>query len=308
MQDLITLTSGPLTARFHPFGARLLHLSLNGGQNLVLAADPVAHPVWYACYPGAIVGPVANRITDGQVKVAGQTHQMPRNEGGATCLHSGPEGLHARTWQVAKHGADHVTFRCLLADDDCGLPGARDIRAQFQLIDATLRLTISATTDAATPMNIAHHPYWRLGNAADHRLMVPADHYLPVNARNLPTGMMASVANTGFDFRTPRALSADIDHNLCLSDAPTQSPQRVAVLTGTDGLRMQIKSTEPGLQVYAGAYLPCLPGTDIGPLAGIALEPQGWPDAPNQPQFPSVMITPETPYRQITEYCLDHAT
>lgn len=308
MQDDMTLTSGPLTARINPLGARIIHLSLGGSPNLVLAADPDAHPGWYDVYPGVIVGPVANRVRDGRITVDGHTHQMPQNEGGVTCLHSGPDGLHTRVWEVLGHSADHLTLRCVLPDGDCGLPGDRDIQAHFALIDATLRLTLTATTTKPTPMNIAHHPYWRLGDAADHLLTVRADRYLPVDDLNLPTGEIASVAGTDYDFRNPRPLPAGIDHNLCLADAPTPEPRHIATLTGADGLRMRIKTTEPGLQVYAGAYLPTLPGTDIAPLAGIALEPQGWPDAANQPGFPNIMISPDESYRQISEYCLDRAT
>jgi aldose 1-epimerase len=307
MQQSVTLSSGALSAVIEPFGARLVHLSLRGGPNMVLVADPVRHPGWHTCYPGVLVGPLANRVRGGVVRIGGHVYQMDLNEDAQTALHSGTEGLHARMWEVVGHQADRLCLACTLPDGACGLPGLRHISATFLLAGATFSLAITATTTAPTPINIAHHPYWRLGTAADHQLMVLADHYLPVDDTHLPTGEIAPVTGTDFDFRSPRALPPGIDHNLCLSSAAQSAPRPIATLTGTDGLRMRINSTEAGLQVYTGAFLPRLVGTDIGPLVGIALEPQGWPDAVNQPGFPETLILPDRPYRQITEYCFDRA-
>ncbi|MEL6209355.1 MAG: galactose mutarotase, partial [Pseudomonadota bacterium] len=122
-----------------------------------------------------------------------------------------------------------------------------------------------------------------------------------------PVGRLALSVGTAFDFRTGQPLPPEIDHNLCLARARRAVPAPVATLTG-DAATLTIDSTEPGLQVYSGSGLPTVPGTDIAPFAGVALEPQDWPNAVNTPGFPPVLITPGSPYRQITRYTLMPAT
>ncbi|MEL6884079.1 MAG: galactose mutarotase [Pseudomonadota bacterium] len=304
MTDLLTIASSRLVACFDPLGARMRVLQLDGGANLILDADPVLHPGWHDVYPGVVIGPVANRVRDGRVVIAGATHQMPQNEG-TTCLHSGPKGLHARTWRVSDHGDSSLTLNHALEDGEIGLPGVRNFTVTFEMQDTTLTVAFAATTTAPTPINMAHHPYWALGGTQ--RVQIAADSYLPVDADNLPTGRVAAVDGTGFDFRNARPLPPEIDHNLCLTGGRSAAPRHIATLTG-DHAHLHIASTAPGLQVYGGTHLPTLPGTDIRPGAGIALEPQGWPDAANQPAFPSIMVTPAQPYRETTRYTLMPAT
>lgn len=308
MTDHITLTLPDLQATFAAHGARLETLSYRGGPSLVLHADPVAHPQWRDVYPGAIVGPIANRVGRGAFTLNGERYQMPCNEDGMTALHSGPDGLDQHEWEVTEQSETAVTFRATLADGDGGLPANRAIEVSYRLDGATLSLDIRATSDAPTPINIAHHPYWRLGDASQHKLWVAADHYLPVDAHNIPKGEIAPLDNTAFDHRTARPLDPAIDHNLCLSDAPRPAPVHIATLSGADGLSLRIDSTEAGLQVYAGAHLPVIAGTDIAPFAGIALEPQGYPDAVNHGGFPAIICSPERPYAQKTRYHIDRAT
>ncbi|QFT59790.1 Aldose 1-epimerase precursor [Sulfitobacter sp. THAF37] len=310
----LTLRSEALTAHILPFGAALVGLHLAGGaDNLVLGfADPQDHariPV----YAGAVVGPVANRIAGGRLRVAGQTHQMPRNEGD-TCLHSGPEGLHARHWEVRAKDAARLCLGLTLPDGACGLPGKREITAQYALAGDTLTLALEATTDRLTAMNLAHHPYWTLdgrGDVSTHRLDVAATHVLAVDAQGLPTGKLRPVAGTALDFRCPRPVPRDapLDRNYCLSDASLAVPRHVATLTGATGTALQITTDAPGLQVYNGAFLPAtknaLPGgRGLRPFHAMALEPQYWPDAPNNPQFPQIMLAPGQLWRQTTCYRL----
>ncbi|MEO0667974.1 MAG: galactose mutarotase [Pseudomonadota bacterium] len=301
MTDSYTVSSDRLTARFEPLGSRIRALHLDGGPNLILDADAAA---FVAAYGGVLIGPMANRVRDGRVQIDGQTHQMPQNEG-ATCLHSGPHGAHARHWNVTGHGPRHLVLSLDLPDGACGLPGNRQITAAFAITGPTLSLSLHAVTDAPTPIAMAHHPYWALGGTPV--LHCPADHYLPTDAANVPTGDIAPVDGTTFDFRTGQPLPPDIDHNLCLARARRDTPERIATLTG-DAATLHIDSTEPGLQVYSGAGLPRIEGTDIAPFAGCALEPQDWPNAVNEPQFPHAMVTPDSPYRQITRYTLQPAT
>lgn len=308
MSKTITLTSRDLRATISTHGARIETLSYQSSASLTLCADPVLHPMWRDVYPGAIVGPVANRVAGGRVLLNGKEYQMPCNENSITALHSGPDGLDQRDWQVLSQSDSDVRLCCALKDGEGGLPGAREIQVHYALKDATLTLIITATADAPTPINIAHHPYWRLGNARDHRLQIAATHYLPVDATNIPTGQIAPVADTPFDHTVPRQLDPTLDHNFCIKDNATDAPTRLATLHGSNGVTLHIHSTEPGLQVYAGAHLPTLPGTDVAPFAGIALEPQGWPAAVNHPTFPPILCAPNHPYRQITQYCVERDT
>ncbi|MEP1353236.1 MAG: aldose epimerase family protein [Tateyamaria sp.] len=308
MSNQITIGSDRLRATLSRDGARLETLHLDGGPSLVLYADADQHPEWRDCYPGAIVGPIANRVRGGAFDLDGRSYQMPCNENGVTALHSGPDGIDRQDWALSEQQDSLVAFRLELADGKGGLPSARQVDVVYEITEATLRLEVSMTTERPTPAAFAHHPYWRLGHASAHKLQINATHYLPIDAQNLPTGALAPVANTAFDHRTAAAPHLGIDHNFCISNTRVEPAQPVATLTGADGLRLRIDSTEPGLQVYAGAFLPTLPGTGIEPGAGLALEPQGWPDTVNHQVFPSVLCTPERPYRQITLYHLDTVT
>jgi aldose 1-epimerase len=177
---------------------------------------------------------------------------------------------------------------------------------------AGLSITITALTDQKTPMNIAHHPYWALEpDQSKTMLSINARTYLPKDAKGLPTGEIASVANSAFDFTQPKPIgpAASLDHNWCLSTEKHTSPQHAATLRTTDGLQLDISTTEAGLQVYTGSGLPNLEaptsiGPKTGPNTGIALEPQGWPDAPNQPTFPTIMLDRNVTYQQITQYAV----
>ena len=305
---MIEISNDLLRARILPLGATLAGLWHQGLENsLVLGFSDPADYLRYPIYAGAIVGPFANRLGGAQARLDGQTFHMPANEGGKTTLHSGPEGLHAQRWLIAKQQTDAVTLTCDMPDGACGLPGNRKISAAYQLDGNRLLLQLSATTDATTLMNLAHHPYWSVDSNA--QLCVAADTYLPVNALNLPTGEIAYVTGTAFDYRRTRPIPKDMDHNLVLAAAPRPAPQHAATLTTRD-YQLQINTTAPGLQVYSGHGLPEIDadrctGRPIAANAGIALEPQLWPDAPNHPRFPSAILAPRENWQQLTEYCLD---
>ncbi|MEL6464554.1 MAG: galactose mutarotase [Pseudomonadota bacterium] len=300
-----TLRNARLAVNFDPDGARMRSVHLDDGPNLVLDVSDTTTQALRDAYGGAIVGPLANRVRDGRVLIYDVTYQMPRNEKSVTALHSGPEGLDRIRWTVAEYSSDRLLLKHHLPAGHGGLPGNRDIAALFSVDKNSLVLHISMTTDAPTPASIAHHPYWRVTSA--HRLKIHAEAYLPTDDANLPTGQIATVAGTSFDHRTPRAIAAGTDHNYCIATSRRPAPARVAELVTTHAI-LHIDSTEPGLQAYSGAYLPQIPAAGIGPFLGIALEPQGWPDAVNTPHFPSVIVTADHPYAQTTKYTLHSAT
>lgn len=310
---MITLHAAHLKAHILPRGATLAGVWLGDRpRSLTLG---YARPMDYEAdpfYMGALVGPIANRLGGACLEIAGMPWHLPPNEG-RSLLHSGTRGLHARIWQVSAQEPHAVTLTLDLAHGEDGLPGARRICAHYALTDPpSMTLTLSATTDRETVVNIAHHPYWTLDDevtVAAHRLQVSADEYLPVTEENLPTGLVADVAGTGYDFRTEAQVPTDrvLDANLCVARQRGKTPREVARLTGASGISLRIASTEPGLQVYNGIGLvdrgaPMLCGQPLKPCAGIALEPQSWPDAPNHPSFPGITISPTRPYRQVTVY------
>lgn len=301
--ERIVLIGGGLTASFLTRGATLQGLWLEGfDHSLTVSLNSVVAYEASTAYPGAIVGPVANRVSGAKAVIAGKTCQFEVNEGADTNLHSGQSGIHARVWTLSELLSDAVTFTLDLADGEGGLPGNRRITARYSLTNAgELRLDLAAMTTAPTLMNLTNHSYWNLDGSDEwlgHRLQIHADHWLPVNDKNIPTGEVRPV-DGDMDFRQLRLLRAGapaLDHNFCLAKAK-RAVTPAAKLVGLGGISMTLSTTEPGLQVYDGRG-------KISPnghaYQGLALEPQGWPDAPNQPLFPSVLLEPGAPYAQTT--------
>ena len=301
----VSISAGELTARFLTYGATLQSLHLAGtAHSLTLGSDALQDYAGGMLYFGAIVGPVANRIANAKTMLNGKSLQFDANENGAL-LHGGSLGTHCKIWTIAETTAASVTLTLNLPHGHGGFPGNRHLRAAFSLLaPASLRLTLTATTDAPSLMNLANHSYWNLDGSdhwQGHALQIVADHVLPVDAALIPTGAVAAVAGTPFDFRTRRALTPGkppLDTNFCLGTAKT-ALRPVATLTGASGLTMTLATTEPGLQIYDAART-ARPGKSV--YEGLAIEAQGWPDAPNHPDFPSVQITPDHPYSQTTEW------
>lgn len=254
-------------------------------------------------YLGAIVGRHANRIAGGRFELDGRRHQLTLNEDGRTHLHGGIVGFSHRPWQIAGRTAASVTLTLTSADGDQGYPGTVNATCTYTLsAPATLTVELSATTDAPTPVNLAHHSYFALAEGGDirgHRLQLGAAHYTPVDATQIPTGQIAAVAGTPFDFRAGRAIDdLPLDDNFVLAgDGPA------AIVTAPDGrLQLTVTTDAPGLQVYDGRGLrpsgPGIGGQAHFPYAGLALEPQHFPDSPNQPGFPDVILRPGATWRQ----------
>ncbi len=317
-----TIQGGGLTARFLTYGAVLQDLRLDGHAGpLVLGLEAFEDYLAHSRYFGATAGRYANRIRDGHLELDGETYQLDTNFLGKHLLHGGAAGIGKRVWGLAELSDNSITLVIRATDGEMGFPGNLDIRQTFTLRgDGVLDICMEATTDATTLCNIAHHSYFNLGEGdtvADHLLRVAADNYLPVDNELIPTGDVAEVAGTRFDFRAPCAIGPAsarglIDHNLCLS-AERQALRKVAELScPASGVSMQIRTTEPGLQVYDGAALdvpvPGLDGRRMGPGAGVALEPQIWPDSPHHANFPQAILRPGETYRQQTQYIFSKDT
>lgn len=311
----ITIADGALSAAILTLGVALQDVRLDGTAHSLTVGGPTLAPYEAEMqFCGTIVGPVANRIGGARAVIDGQTYRFDANLNGKHTLHGGSGATHNRVWTLADHGPVHATFHLHLKKGDGGFPGDRHLSARYRIANRALELTLSASTDAPTLMNLANHSYWRLDDAptfAGQTLKIDAESYLPSTPDDvLPTGEIAPVTGSRFDFRRPRRLGAGneglIDTNFCLSQ--TRQPLRpVAWLTGRSGLTLEMATTEPGLQVFDGHILdmPVCPGNDGPPhraYSGLALEPQFWPDATNNPNFPSIILRPGETWTQTTTW------
>ncbi len=310
--DMIRIRGGELTVAILTLGATLHDLRLAGTPwPLTLGAGSVAAYEGPCRWFGSVAGPVANRIAGAQAVIEGKTYRFEPNENNHTTLHGGATGTDAQVWTLVNQTADSMTLTLDLPDGLGGFPGNRRISACYRLTGAaTLQLTLTATSDQPTLMNLANHSYWNLDGTAhtgDHRLQISADHYLPTDADGIPLSP-TPVAGTTFDLRNARRVGdiARLDHNFCLAPAP--APLRpVAELCGKKGVSLTLLTTAPGLQAYDGSGLKSHPflgqmGVPYGPRAGLALEPQHWPDAAGRADFPTILLRPGEVYMQISEW------
>ena len=244
---------------------------------------------------GAIAGRYANRIAKGEFTLDGQTYHLPINNG-PNSLHGGPTGFHTRVWEAAPLD-DGLRLHRVSPDGENGYPGTLDVTVDYRLDGSTLRIDYLATTNATTVVNLTSHAYWNLaggGTIHAHELQIAASRYTPVDDTLIPTGDLAVVEGTPFDFRAPRAIGDfPYDHNWVLDG---EEPAAVLHDPGS-GRTLEITTTEPGLQFFAGGPLDVPP---FGRGAGAALETQHFPDSPNRPQFPSTVLRPGETYRSTT--------
>ena len=277
------------------------------------------HPSYF----GATVGRFANRIAHATFTLDGQRYHVPANDG-PNSLHGGDKGFDKRVWTIAHVESGptaSVTLTYLSPDGEEGYPGALKVEAVYALSDkGELSVEYRATTDKPTVVNISNHSYFNLSGEASgesvmgERLTIHADAYTPVNATLIPTGERRPVAGTAFDFRTPTPIGRHIrdgrepqllagkgiDHNFVLN-GPSGTMRPIArVEDPKSGRVMEILSAQPGLQFYSGNFLD---GTIVGKGGRIyrqgdafVMEPQLFPDAPNQPGFPSARLDPGQTY------------
>jgi aldose 1-epimerase len=305
----VQIGTADLTVTLLTIGAALQDVRLPGvAHSLTLGGPDMAAYLGPMGYLGTVVGPVANRIAGSRATIAGREYHFPPNEG-TNLLHGGATGTQTRVWRLEDASETTARLSLTLPDGQGGFPGRRLITAEYSVSGAALTLTLSATTDAPTLMNLANHSYWNLNGTpttAGHTLTVVAETWLPTGADGIPTGEQRAVAGA-FDLRQPRLIDGTEgwDHNFCHCPAP-RARTDVATLTD-DHLRLTLATTEPGLQVYDGRALNTGPfpghsGHPYGPFAGLALEAQRWPDAPHQPGFPPVTLDPGETYRQVTQW------
>ena len=302
----LVLSAGDLTVTLLDWGAVVQDVRLAGvPYGLTLGSERIEDYEGAMMHHGSLIGPIANRISTARVTIDGLTYELERNQDGRIHLHSGKQATHRRRWRVDSHDATSATLSCHLMDGECGLPGNRTITATFRVhAPATLTLDISGTTDAKTLMNFANHSYWNLDGTDrwdGHKLRIAADRYLPATPDDYPTGEIVDVTGTNMDFRQMREVAVNappFDNNFCLSDGPADL-RDVLWLKGQSGVGMTVATDQPGIQVY-DARAAIRPGRAA--YEGLAIEAQGWPDAPRHRAFPSISVTPDAPYRQTTTF------
>ena len=321
--DIYTLSDATLNVRVMTFGAHLVSVNApdrNGKvADVVLGYDTFAdYLADKSTYMGSIVGRYGNRIAKGQFSVGGVKAQLPLNNNGNT-LHGGTVGFDRLNW-TAKQVPNGVELTVISADGDQGFPGKLTASVTYTLVGDKLRMVYHATSDKPTVVNLTNHSYFNLagkGTILDEVAMIDADKYTPTDKLLIPTGELAPVAGTPFDFRKPTVIGARIDtpndqlkngggydHNWVLNPPHTLAHPAVVMVDPASGRTLKVFTTEPGVQFYTGNSLTGefkgREGMVFAKNTGFCLETQHYPDSPNQPGFPSTTVTPGKPYHTST--------
>lgn len=295
-------------------------------DDVVLGFDTLAPYLDKSPYFGAIIGRYGNRIAKGRFTLDGTTYQLPINNG-PNSLHGGTTGWDKKVWNAEPFQDPLVGVKLSYTskDGEEGYPGTVKAEVTYTLTeDNRLIIDYHATTDKPTVINMTNHTYWNLagGKASDilgHILTINADRYTPVDSTLIPTGELASVEGTPFDFRTPTAIGARIDddnqqlkygpgydHNFVLNRQGAGLSLAARVTEPITGRTLEVQTTEPGLQFYSGNFLDGTltgkGGRVYGHRSGFCLETQHFPDSPNHPNFPSTVLRPGQEYKSETIY------
>jgi aldose 1-epimerase len=329
---LYTLTnSAGMVACVSDFGGVITQLHAPGRDgtmaDVVLGFDDVLPYAGDSEYFGALIGRYGNRIANARFTLDGVTHQLDVNNG-VNHLHGGTQGFHRVLWQAETFSTPKsagLILSHVSPDGDMGYPGQLEVTVIYELRnDNELRIAYHAITDQATPVNLTNHAYFNLAGGGDilgHEIMIAASAYTPIDEVQIPLGQLPPVAGTPFDFRSARAIGARIDeddrqlrngfgydHNWVLDKSAPRAMELAARLRDPgSGRVLEVWSQEPGLQFYSGNFLDGRlngKGRNYGYRSGICVEPQHFPDSPNQPSFPSTILRPGQEYSTVMAYRL----
>jgi len=323
--DLYTLTNEQgLEVSIITYGGAITSLKVpdrNGVLgDIVLGYETLDAYVGNPRYFGALIGRHANRIAAGKFSLNGVDYQLPQNNG-VNHLHGGFDGFDKRVWSATEDGnVLHLFY--LSRDGEAGYPGNLSAFVNYTLLENELRIDYRASTDADTIVNLTNHSYFNLkgeGTILDHELTLNADSFTPVSKDLIPTGEISSVAGTPMDFRQGKAIGSQIrepydqlgftggyDHNFVFSDYDRSLRSVGRLYEASTGRVLEILTTQPGIQFYSGNFLD---GSLVGKngvvyhkYAGLCLEPQHFPDAPNHANFPSTLLRAGEEYKQATVF------
>ena len=300
-----------LVVKFITFGGIIteIHTPDRNGEtgNIVLGLDNLEDYLDGHPNLGALVGRYANRISDAQFTLDGETYHLPANNGDNT-LHGGVKGFDDVIWDSEIINPDErntVRLTYVSEDGEQGFPGTLTVHVTYELLKDQLVITYEAETDKATPVNLTNHSYFNLsgeGTILDHVLYINASRYTPVDDELIPTGEIASVEGTPFDFRKPTPIGERIDevapgydHNYVLDKEENEKALAAKAMDPETGRTLEVITTEPGIQLYTGNFLDGSHSSGEFTFvkhSGFCLETQHFPDSPNQPDFPSTILRP----------------
>lgn len=330
--DLYTLTNANgAVLKMTNFGGIVTELWMpdrNGQmEDIVLGFNTVRPYEEISPHFGSTIGRYGNRIGKGRFTLDGKTYTLAINDG-ENHLHGGPKGFDMVVWQAEPFQDDKgvgLKLHYLSADMEEGYPGNLDVTVTYTLTNKNeLKIDYLATTDKPTVVNLTNHSYFNLagqgeGKILDHKLMINADYFTPVDAGLITTGELRAVEGTPFDFRELTTIGKRIDadneqikfgggydHNWVLNKKAGKMSTAAKVYEPTSGRVMEVLTTEPGIQFYAGNFLD---GTITGKMgkvypkrSGLCLETQHYPDSPNKPEFPTTTLRPGQTYKTTTIY------
>ncbi len=275
-------------------------------------------------YHGATIGRYANRISKGVFLLDAKKYKLPINNG-VNHLHGGPNGFHNKIWSIVSFDKEKIVMSLDSEDGEMGYPGNLDVELIYQIVDNQLEISYKASTDKKTPINLTNHSFFNLagegsGTINNHILKLNSDYYTPVDSTLIPTGEKMIVDGSPFDFRKPKAIGAEIsssedqilygggyDHNFILNKPFQDSLSHAAtVFEPNRGVKMEVFTTEPGIQFYGGNFMD---GSDVGKYGkrflyreSFALETQHYPNSPNNQSFPNVYLLPSEIYKSNSIY------
>ena len=275
-------------------------------------------------YFGGTIGRVGNRITKGTFSLDGETYHIPLNNG-ANSLHGGTKGFQDVVWEVAQPDKKTLVFTYHSPDGEEGFPGNLDVEVTYSITtNETLQMEYKATTDKATPVNLTNHAFFNLngegsGTVLNHKVMINADAFTPVDEGLIPFGNQKDVANTPFDFTSFHTIGERIkteneqlkngmgyDHNFALNTSGEKMTHAATVIGDQSKIEMKVYTQEPGLQFYSGNFMQGKNTFKSGAKdefrTAFAMETQHFPDAVNQPSFESIILQPGETYHTTSSY------
>ena len=313
---LITLSDGAVTVELIPYGAAIRAIRVpdreGKGTDICLGYDTIEEYQRHdACFGGTI-GRCANRIGGARFSIGGREYRVTANEGD-NLLHGGRTGFHQKLWAYAC-GENSVVFTLYSPDGEEGFPGNLHVEVTYTLENSTLTMDYRAVSDRDTVVNLTNHAYFNLaghkgGPVQDHVLTVQAGHYTPAGPGNVPTGEILPVSGTPLDLRTGAVLGERLadpflastrgyDHNFVLDATDTPAAKLYCPRTG---IALEMSTSLEGMQLYTAGFLTRRTGMDgatYGPVHGVCMEPQHFPDAVNHPEFPSPILPAGEEYHQ----------